>query len=292
MTLTILPLNANKSGKFIPWMIALMVYLAIIAALGAVSMSQWASRWSLDLSQTFTVELPPLAQGAPAEKIEAVLNFLQGQEGIASVDLVDSKQVNALLKPWFGNEFKSQDFPLPILIDGHLKSKTSLDLEQLKNQLQPLYAGALVESNAPWQQTIGTFARSMEWGLFLVLGLILVTVVGAINFITKTGLIIHEEIISILQLVGARDDFVAKQFQRFILNLGVKGCLYGMTMALLTAVGLYFATQQLEGLLKLDLSLGVVQGIWFLAIPAVVLFFMVVATRRTVLKTLRTKLPA
>ena len=39
------PLNADPSGRFVPWIVALMVYLATISLMVAFSVSALINRW-------------------------------------------------------------------------------------------------------------------------------------------------------------------------------------------------------------------------------------------------------
>lgn len=291
MSLSILPLNANKSGKFIPWMIALMVYLATITGLGAVSISQWAAKWQLGFNNSITIELPPIGPQAQPEKLREVLSFLKKQPSVSHVKVVDKEKISELLRPWLGSEFSAKNLPLPILIDCSVSRNGPTDLAALKAGLTRIYPDASIEDNSKWHTTIDKFANSVQWALVIMLGLILLTVIGSINFITRTGLTIHAELISILQLLGARDDYVAGQFQKFVMQLGLRGCFLGMVLTLGTSFFLYFYAQGMEGFLQPDYKISILHlGVFFMT-PAMIVLFMVVATRRTVMNTLKTQLP-
>ena len=51
-------LNMDPSGRFVPWIVALMVYLATISLIVAFSVSSLINRWESGLSETLTIEIP------------------------------------------------------------------------------------------------------------------------------------------------------------------------------------------------------------------------------------------
>jgi cell division transport system permease protein len=60
----------------------------------------------------------------------------------------------------------------------------------------------------------------------------------SIVFATRTGLAIHHGTVEVLHLIGARDSFIAAQFQWPALRLGLRGGLIGLVPALLTLLAL------------------------------------------------------
>jgi cell division transport system permease protein len=62
--------------------------------------------------------------------------------------------------------------------------------------------------------------------------------VVSIVFATRTGLAINHGTVEVLHLIGARDSFIAAQFQWPALRLGMRGGLIGLIPALLTLLGL------------------------------------------------------
>jgi cell division transport system permease protein len=57
-------------------------------------------------------------------------------------------------------------------------------------------------------------------------------------FVTRTGLLVHREAIELLHLMGARDGYIAGQFEREALRLGIAGGLAGLALSGLTLLAL------------------------------------------------------
>ena len=58
-THTDLPLNADPSSRFLPWIIGLMIYLASLAIVIGLSVNQLTSQWVQGLTDSLILEMPP-----------------------------------------------------------------------------------------------------------------------------------------------------------------------------------------------------------------------------------------
>ncbi|HRX38797.1 MAG TPA: hypothetical protein P5072_05120, partial [Parvularculaceae bacterium] len=77
-------------------------------------------------------------------------------------------------------------------------------------------------------------ARSGQLMAFAVFILVMGAGCAISVFAARAGLAANREIVSILHLVGATDDFVANQVQRRFLVLGLRGTFAGLALAMLT----------------------------------------------------------
>ena len=66
-------------------------------------------------------------------------------------------------------------------------------------------------------------ARTIEWIAFSIVALIGLTAIAAIIFATRSGLAVHGAIINLLHVMGARDSYIACQFQMQAMMLGIRG---------------------------------------------------------------------
>ena len=54
-----LPLDKDALSRFLPWLIAFMVFLAILAMAGMLVLNATASRWDQGIRGTLTVQVMP-----------------------------------------------------------------------------------------------------------------------------------------------------------------------------------------------------------------------------------------
>lgn len=284
---TVLPFEADESGRFLPWLIAFMVYLSVLATAGSLIFHDLVRQWDRGVSDTMTVQLPPTdSVKADDERVQQALARLRATAGVTSAKAVTQQEVRALLEPWLGTAVDSDELPLPRLISIEVDRGKGATATGVADALRGIVPGVSVDDHRLWLDGMIRTVQSAQLIAALVLVLIVVLTVATVVFTTRAGLGLHRETIEMLHLIGAQDSYIARQFATRALRLGLKGGLIGLafalpTLALFTLIG---GTLQ-SGLLP-DLSLSPRQwGGVLLLMPAVVIIAVVTA-RVTVLRTL------
>ena len=54
-----LPLDRDALSRFLPWLIAFMVFLAVLAMAGVLVLNTIAARWDKGITGTLTVQIVP-----------------------------------------------------------------------------------------------------------------------------------------------------------------------------------------------------------------------------------------
>lgn len=242
MRRTDLPFERDESSRFLPWIIAFMVYLAALALAGAMILDAGLLHWNRSVAGTFTIQVPPLpadegTEGAArAERLRAALHRLTDIQGVRRVRLLSDEKTTALLEPWLGAEGLSSTLPLPALLDLEIEPGADLDAEALRAQLADIVPGAVVDDHRSWIDPALALARSIEWLVAAILILVGAAATGAVAFATRTGLYIHRDVIELMHLMGARDSYIARQFQFHALAISLWGGFLGLLLAGLTLV--------------------------------------------------------
>ncbi len=109
-----IPFDRDGSGRFLPWLIALMVYLAALAASGALALDRDLASWDRGLAGALTIELPPA--GGDAHDLDAALDALRAAPSVLSARALSRDEVAQLLQPWLGADLP-RELSLPRLID-------------------------------------------------------------------------------------------------------------------------------------------------------------------------------
>ncbi len=284
------PLDKDPSARFLPWLIAFMVYLAALALAGAIAVSNLTERWDRGLSDQMTVQVPPPRGEENAmlqsERVAAALETLRGERGVRTAEVVDDAEMAALLEPWLGEAGIREDLPLPALIAVEVVPGNPPDSERLEGMLQAAAPGVVVEDH---QRTLGRFlavTQSLQLLALLVVGLVAGAAVLSVVFVTRTGLAVHRQVIELLHLIGARDNYIAGQFQRQALKLGLAGGLIGVGLAggTILVLGQVFATS--ESVVVPELALSLRQWLLLVLVPPATALVAMATARWTVLRTL------
>ncbi len=285
---TDLPLERDAASRLLPWIIAVMVYLAALAIAGAMALNGALAGWSTGLKGTLTVQIPavPGKPAATRKRVERAVAVLQRTAGVRFVRVVDPKKVRALVAPWMGRGAELADLPLPRLIDVRTERDVEIDLAALRKRLTLVVPDATVEDHQKWLGRLIELGETI-WILALaIVGLIVFAAIATVVFATRTGLGIHARVIEVLNQVGARDTYIARQFERQALWLGLKGGVMGVVLAAVTLFGI---AQIASGLGSLTIPRTVLTpGEWAIiaALPVVTAVVAQVTARVTVLRTL------
>ncbi len=285
-----LPTDGDGAGRFLPWIIGLMVYLAALALAGMMALQGAIGRWDGALAGTLTVQLPAGASG----ELEKALALLRSTPGVERAEPLDQAANAALLERWLGPGLATDELRLPRLIDLRVDPKSAIDLVALARRLAAVAPSARLDDNRSWLDRLFDITLAVE----VVAGAIVVLVAGAavmsIVFATRTGLAIHHSTVEVLHLIGARDTFIAAQFQWPALRLGLRGGLIGLVPALATLLALHQAasgTVLTDGVSALpDLTLTSLHWAVLLLLPLATGIIALTTARVTVLRAL-TRMP-
>jgi cell division transport system permease protein len=238
-----LPFQEDASGRFLPWIIALMVYLAAMGGIGLIWLSDSLNQWNASLASSLTLQVPADATQA---RIEMALGALKQTRGVISAHLLQPDETAKLLEPWLGNSVAVATLPLPRLVDIRIDPQATIDYTTLRQQLDSIVPNAQLDNNRSWLGTVRDFALRIEG--IITAGVIAVTalIIAIIIFTARIGLAIHRSVIELLHLLGARDAYIARQFQVHALSLGLRGGVIGGAAAALTVMVLGPAGRMLE----------------------------------------------
>ncbi len=284
-----LPLSKDASAKYLPWLIAFMVYLTVLALVAALSMQKISQRWDSALAGRLTVQIPADSTGDAAnqqQRVQAAIQVLKDTPKVTFIDVLSQSQIADLLRPWLGEMAESAELPLPNLIAVSLDSRSLLLPPGLAERLEAAVPGAIVDDHQRWLGGLIDLARSIELAAFTVVLFSGFAAVITIVFVTRTGLSIHKQVISLLHLMGAKDRYIASQFQNHALRTGLKGGILGLVAALASVYFLTYLLARNATALLPDLSLNVMDGIILVLVPLVVALVAMLTARTTVLRLL------
>ncbi len=285
---TDLPLRRDATARFLPWIIAIMVYLAALTLSGAMVVGSAVSTWSAGLSGTVTVQIPPAEEGESTTRarVETAVRLLRETAGIARIEVLDADQIGALLEPWLGPDIALANLPLPRLIDVTLADGAEIDTAALGLRITALVPDAVVDDHRKWLAGLLRLARAIEVLSAVVVALIGLAAVAAVVFAARAGLAIHHTVIEVMHLIGARDNFIAGQFQRQALWLGLAGGILGVAAAAVTLFLVGRVASRVEAIGMLHIALSPTQWAVLAALPLATAIVTMVTAWIAVLRTL------
>jgi cell division transport system permease protein len=238
----IVPKN-SISGRALVAVIAIMTFLASFTTGAVMLVRAMATEWQSDVAREVTIQL----RAAPGRDVEAdvrrAAEIARSFPGIAEVRPYSREESLHLLEPWLGSGLSVDDLPVPRLIVVRIAPSATPDLAQLRRLLAERVAGANLDDHRAWIDRMRAMARMIMAGGAMVLVLVFAVTILSVTFATRGAMAMNRPVIEVLHFVGAKDSFIAGQFLRHFLALGLKGGLIGGGAAAV----LFAATEALSG---------------------------------------------
>lgn len=285
-----LPLKGDATSRFLPWLVALMVYLSAVAAAAAFVLSALADRWDHDVAGTLTVQVAPVpgeaGEALTDERVRQAVDLLRRTPGVTAARALDKSQIVALLEPWLGSADVVRDLPLPRLIDVSVAAEATLDLADLSERLAKAAPGASLDDHRVWLSRLINLSHTTQRLAIAVVALIGAVTAMTVVYATRTGLAVHRGIIEVLHLIGAHDDYIARQFSDRAFALAFAGGLFGLVLAVPTLGLIGWSARQVEGGFLPSLALPVLGWVAIALLPLVAALLAMYTARLTVHGTL------
>ncbi len=293
-----LPLNKTEGAGFLVLLICLMTFLAILALAASFALAAMTDRWSSGLENQVTVEIPAeTGTGDVLETNEVVRLTGRANELLAAHPAVDSthilsrEEIGALVEPWLGDELMLAQVPLPGLIAVEIREDADIrTIKMLENRLRDIHDAARIDTHEEWLTDLLRFTGALQFAAVILTLVIGLTTVTAVAGAVRSRMAVHHEEVELLHLMGARDSYISRQFQRHTLILALKGAIAGAVVGALALLAVGWVSGEMGVNLLPDFSLGTTQIAGLAALPAAIALIAAVTARQTVLKVL-TQMP-
>ncbi len=283
----ILP-QARLSGPM-PWVMAIMIALTVIAVAGGLALNRLAGNASEEIAGGLTVQI---VEGAPAERnrqAEMAVAMLLNREDVSSVRRVPDEELAALLEPWLGDTADAEDaIPAPALIDVRLNGPVTPErLESLRRAMAAVVPAARVDAQSDWLAPVFQAISSLQ---LLALGLVLLlaaTSAAAVWLAARSALGSNQEVIEVIHHLGGTEGQIAGIFQRSIGLDALVGGLAGLALGLAAIILLGSQFANLGSGLVEGGQLGLEDWALIAAVPLAGVALAILTARFTVMSALR-----
>ncbi len=221
------------AGRALVTVIAIMTFLAALSAGAGVLVNDAARGWTESISREMTIQIKPRAGRDIEADVAAAAQIARTTAGIGNVRVYSREESERLLEPWLGKGLDLGELPIPRLIVFERDPSATIDTATLAAQLASQTPSATLDDHGLWMERLASMADSMVLIVAVVFLLVLTAMALAVAFATRGAMAGNNEIVNVLHFVGAEDSFIASQFQRHFLRLGLRGGAIGGGAAIL-----------------------------------------------------------
>jgi cell division transport system permease protein len=269
-----------------PWVIAIMLFLTVLAAAAGFGLAQAGSQLRSGLAARVTIQIVEADAVQRERQTKAVLKELDRLAGVASYHQVDPDSLAALLRPWVGDSLGQDGIPVPAMVDVELERGASSRVAAIGEALKTIAPAARIDSHGNWLEPIEALIRALRWLSLTLVLLMAVATASMVVLAARAALDTHHDTIDVMHLLGATDGQIARLFQRRIAIDALIGGLIGFAGAALVVVVLARRIEGLGSELVGAVSLSPAAWLLLLLLPLLGTALAMATARITILKTL------
>ncbi|WP_349513161.1 FtsX-like permease family protein [Erythrobacter sp. NFXS35] len=222
-----------RMGGLIPWVIAILIALVVIAAAGGLALRNLAETARADLALAVTVQVIEPNPDLRDQRGQAAVAVLQGMDLVRSVRLVPQSELAALLEPWLGTAATSGDVPIPALIDVELVRRASpAEIAAIETALAGAVPDARVDAQGDWLRPVYRALAALQWLALGLIALIALATAAAVWLASRNSLAQHRETVEIIHLLGGTDRQITRTFLATVLREAAFGAILGTAFGL------------------------------------------------------------
>jgi cell division transport system permease protein len=222
-----------------PWVIAIMMFLMVLAAAVGLALGFAARGLDSHLSGQITIQIVDANQArrdAAADRIVAAVGRLPG---VVSVHRISDREMTELLRPWLGAGLADNDLPVPAMIDVAFDPGARAAMSAAETVVRGISPRARIDAHAQWLAPLAGLIGSLRWLAGVLVLLMAAAAAFTVVLAARAALNTHQVTIEIMHHLGSTDAQIARLFQRRIAADALFGGLVGLFLATLVifAVG-------------------------------------------------------
>lgn len=229
-----LPFDREDANRYLPWIIAVMTALTGFLLSVGIMLGGLVHDNQKDLAYRVQIQLP-YNDGKEVEAAQRLAERLKTFSGIAAADIVGKDDAQKLLEPWLGSSQSIAVLPMPAIIDVKMQpdavDKGEISVKSLRDLLGDAWPNMVIDGYEQWIADFNHLTKSVQLGLYGIALLVLCSAIVIILLITRASVQLHFPIVRLLHRIGAKDDYISKQFQINATSLTLKGTIPGIILA-------------------------------------------------------------
>ena len=268
----------DSAGRFVPALIAVLVYLATMALAAMLLVGGSAERWRAERESRLTVQLAPSAtQEARQAAVDRALAAIRVLPGVARAEPVPEARLAALLRPWLAEGEPG----LPAVIDVELSADAGGRADSIRERLGVELADARIDGGHAAHPPVLRLMRAIEALALLVVVVLGGTLAATVVFAMRERLAARRETIEILHLLGADgNDIVDAAVRRALITAMIGGAI-GLAFGVATLLVFFWAATPPGAERGADLSLSSTGWAALTTLPLAAVAIAAIAARLT-----------
>jgi len=268
-----------------PWVIAIMMFLMVLAGAAGLGLAEAARALGSNLSGRLTIQIVEANPGPREAQARAALALLARLPQVASAKRVNAAEMQKLLEPWLGDAL-AVDLPIPVMIDVTL-AEDGNDVAAVTTALRKVAPAARIDDHSRSLAPLARLIGALQWTAMALILLVAAATTATVMLAARAALDTHRATIDVMHLLGATDLQIARLFQRRIAFDALLAGLVGFAAAAVLLALLGHRLSALGSELSAAATLPPTAWTLLLLLPIAGTLLALAAARWTVLAALR-----
>jgi len=216
--------------------VAIMTFLAAVTSGGVAMVIGSANEWQSEVAREMTIQVRPTSGRNIETEVSKAQALARAVPGVVEARAYSREESDRLLEPWLGSGLSLEDLPVPRMIAIRVAKGAAVDTAALRQSLAEGVVGATLDDHRGGIDRMRGMARAAIAGGIGIFGLVLAATILSVAFATRGAMASNRPIVEVLHFVGAKEAYIATQFQRHFLWLGLKGGALGGGAAIVSLI--------------------------------------------------------
>lgn len=273
-----------------PWVIAIMMFLMVLAAAAGLALGFAARGLDSHMSSQITIQIVDADRARRDATADRIVAAAAALPGVASVRRIEDREITELLRPWLGAGLAENDLPVPAMIDVAFEPGRQGGIAAAEAAVRAISTRARVDAHAQWLAPLAGLIASLRWLAGVLVLLMAAAAAFTVVLAARSALNTHQATIDVMHHLGSSDAQIAQLFQRRIATDALFGGLVGLLLASLVifTVGDRIARVGSDLIGSVELPVGAWAILAMLPVAGTLLAM--VAARLTIVMALRRRL--
>lgn len=217
-----------------PWVIAIMMFLTVLATAAGIALDHGARTLSADISDRVTIQIAEADGELRGRAVRRIVTLLQESEGVGNIEVVPETALSTQLAPWLGSDMKISDIPIPALVDADLiaaDDERAARIAALDKAVKAINPQARVEPHATYLTPLARLVGAIGLLSFGAVALMAIATGAVVVLAARGAHATHRGTIDIMHMLGATDAQVVRLFQRRMMLDALFGAVIGFSAA-------------------------------------------------------------
>lgn len=229
------PLPKGRLTGPMPWVIAIMMFLTVLASAAGLAMDAAARSLSAEVADRITIQIAQPDAELRTRAVRRVVTLLGETAGVGNIAVVPEAALAQQLSPWLGSDMALGDIPVPALIDADFavpQAEREARIAALDKAVRAIDGAARIE---PHGRYLAPLARLVGAVGLIALGCValMALATGAVVVLAARGAhATHRATIDIMHMLGATDAQVVRLFQQRMMLDAAFGAAIGFAAAI------------------------------------------------------------